>query len=62
MKQFGSTSSTELVVVVVDFDFVLGADGVKILKPKTILTPKFFYYYLKGIDLKSLGLLAVGLF
>jgi len=39
----------------VDFDFVLGADGVKILQPKKFLDPKFFYYFLQGIDLKSLG-------
>jgi len=39
----------------VDFDFVLGADGVKILQPKKFLDPKFFYYFLQNIDLKSLG-------
>ena len=31
----------------VDFDFVLGADGVKILKPRDFLLPKFFYYQLQ---------------
>lgn len=39
----------------IDFNFVLGADGVKILKPKDFLYPKFFYYQLVGLDLKSLG-------
>jgi type I restriction enzyme S subunit len=39
----------------VDFDFVLGADGVKILPPKQFLIPKFFYYHLRSANLKSLG-------
>ncbi len=39
----------------IDFDFVLGADGVKILQPKDFLYPKLFYYLLKSITLKSLG-------
>jgi len=39
----------------IDFDFVLGADGVKILQPKPILSPKFFFYLLKSVRLKSLG-------
>ena len=39
----------------VDFDFVLGADGVKILCPKDFLSPKFFYYFLHANPLKSLG-------
>lgn len=39
----------------VDFNFVLGADGVKILQPKNYLEPKYFYYYLKNIHLKNLG-------
>ncbi len=39
----------------IDFDFVLGADGVKILKPKNILDSKFFYYQLLSLDLKDLG-------
>lgn len=39
----------------VDFNFVLGADGVKILQPKDILYSKFFYYFVKSISLKSLG-------
>ncbi|WP_415907763.1 restriction endonuclease subunit S [Oleiharenicola sp. Vm1] len=39
----------------IDFDFVLGADGVKILQPKPLLLPKFFFYQLRSIPLKSLG-------
>ena len=39
----------------VEFDFVLGADGVKILKPKTFLYPKFLYYQLYTAKLNSLG-------
>ncbi len=39
----------------IDFDFVLGADGVKILQPKPFLDSKYFYYALQQINLKSLG-------
>lgn len=39
----------------VDFDFVLGADGVKILQPREFLLPKFFFYQLRAVDLDSLG-------
>ena len=39
----------------IDFDFVLGADGVKILPPKLFLNPKFFYYCLRSISVNSLG-------
>jgi type I restriction enzyme S subunit len=39
----------------VDFDFVLGADGVKILQPRDFLLPKFFYYQLQAATLDSLG-------
>ena len=39
----------------VDFDFVLGADGVKILQPINSIDCKFFYYFLMGINVKSLG-------
>jgi type I restriction enzyme S subunit len=39
----------------VDFDFVLGADGVKILLPKKSINSRFFYYFLKSINLGSLG-------
>ncbi|HRH16774.1 MAG TPA: restriction endonuclease subunit S [Aquabacterium sp.] len=39
----------------IDFDFVLGADGVKILKPKLFLHPRFFFYQLHTAKLNSLG-------
>ena len=39
----------------IDFDFVLGADGVKILQPTNNLNPKYFYYYLMTFNIKSLG-------
>lgn len=39
----------------VDFDFVLGADGVKILQPNNELEPRFFFYYLQNINIGSLG-------
>jgi type I restriction enzyme, S subunit len=39
----------------VDFDFVLGADGVKLLQPRDFLLPKFFFYQLQTANLDSLG-------
>ncbi|MCF8416950.1 MAG: restriction endonuclease subunit S [Crocinitomicaceae bacterium] len=39
----------------VDFDFVLGADGVKILQTINLIDPRFFYYFLQNINLGSLG-------
>ncbi|MDO5506095.1 MAG: N-6 DNA methylase [Pseudoxanthomonas suwonensis] len=39
----------------IDFDFVLGADGVKILKPKPFLNPRFFYHQLQVLKPRSLG-------
>jgi len=39
----------------VDFDFVLGADGVKILQPIDKFDPKFFYYMIKEIKINNLG-------
>ena len=39
----------------VDFDFVVGADGVKILIPKPFLKAKFLYYYLQWYKVPSLG-------
>jgi type I restriction enzyme S subunit len=39
----------------VDFDFVLGADGVKILQPRDFLHPKFFFHQLQAANLSSLG-------
>ena len=39
----------------VDFDFVVGADGVKILIPKEFLKAKFLLYYLRWYKVPSLG-------
>lgn len=39
----------------VDFDFVLGADGVKILKPREFFYPKFFFYHLCAANMPSMG-------
>jgi type I restriction enzyme M protein len=38
----------------IDFNFVPGADGTKILAPK-LINPKFFYYYLLSYKLESKG-------
>lgn len=38
----------------IDFDFAVGSDGVKILKP-IIMTEKLFYYYLKFININQEG-------
>ena len=39
----------------IDFDFVRGADGLKVLKPKEFILPKFFYYQLRSVKFESLG-------
>ncbi|WP_305805955.1 restriction endonuclease subunit S [Stenotrophomonas sp. YIM B06876] len=39
----------------VDFDFVLGADGVKLLQSREFLSPKYFFYQLQAANLVSLG-------
>lgn len=39
----------------VDFDFVLGADGVKILQPIKDYHPKFYYYLVRSLNIKNLG-------
>ena len=43
------------VIKYVDFDFVLGADGVKILKPIESLNAKFLYHYLKWYNVPNMG-------
>lgn len=44
-------------IKLVHFDFVVGADGVKIFAPKECLTPSFFFYVMKYlcIDLNKIG-------
>lgn len=39
----------------VDFDFVIGADGVKILAPVEGINAKYFYYFLKSQKIQNLG-------
>lgn len=39
----------------VDFNFVIGADGIKILETNNQIDPKYFYYYLQSVKLKDLG-------
>lgn len=39
----------------IDFNFVVGADGVKIILPKDFLETKFLLYYLKWYNVPSLG-------
>lgn len=43
------------VVKYIDFDFVLGADGVKILDPTKNINAKFLYYWTKYVPLRNLG-------
>lgn len=39
----------------IDFSFVLGADGAKIIKPKNFLNSKFFYYFLMANPIEGKG-------
>ncbi len=43
------------VVKYVDFDFVAGADGVKVIKPQSVFNPKLFYYFVQAIQLPEKG-------
>ena len=43
------------IVKYVDFDFVLGADGVKILVANNKWHPKFFYYTVYNTKIRDLG-------
>lgn len=43
------------VVKYIDFDFVIGADGAKILQPIEDINAKYFYYYLSHLHLRDLG-------
>lgn len=43
------------VIKYIDFDFVLGADGVKIIQPIEAIFPKYIYYFLLNTKLKNLG-------
>lgn len=39
----------------IDFDFVLGADGIKILQPNKEIETKYLYYFLQSLNIRSLG-------
>lgn len=39
----------------IDFDFVPGADGTKVLVPNAYLFPKFFYYQLRSLEIEDRG-------
>lgn len=39
----------------IDFPFIIGADGVKVLKTISSYNSKFLYYCIKNLNLKSLG-------
>ncbi len=43
------------VIKYIDFDFVLGADGVKLLHPKSFINSKYLYYFIHSIKLGDLG-------
>lgn len=43
------------IVKYIDFDFVIGADGVKILQPKHFLNPKYFYYWVMSVQIPNHG-------
>ena len=34
----------------IDFEFIVGADGVKIIKPDERFNPKFYFYYLETLN------------
>ena len=43
------------VVKYITYDFVAGADGIKILVPKSSILPKYLFYILKSVDLPDFG-------
>lgn len=43
------------VVKFLNFPFVKGADGLKVLKVNQDILPKYFYWWLKGLNLRNLG-------
>lgn len=43
------------IIKYINFKFIAGADGVKVLKPKDILIPKLFYYFLHSIKFEDRG-------
>ncbi len=49
---FGDHTKT---VKFIDFDFVYGADGLKLLKAKENLEPRYLFYFLNNLSLPDLG-------
>ena len=49
---FGDHTKT---IKYVDFDFIPGADGIKVIKPIKIYFPKLFYYFIRAIPLPDKG-------
>jgi len=47
---FGDHSQT---LKLIDFPFIVGADGVRILKPSNKFNPKYFFYYLESIKFET---------
>jgi len=43
------------IVKYVNFDFVAGADGVKVIRPQQVFYPKLFYYFIQTIPLPDKG-------
>ncbi len=39
----------------IDFDFAPGADGIKVMKIDEKIIPKYFYYFLKSINIENKG-------
>ena len=49
---FGDHTKT---IKYIDFEFVKGADGLKVLKVNKEINPKYFYFWIKSLNLKDLG-------
>ncbi len=43
------------IIKFIDFDFAMGADGVKVLTPTDLYLPKFLYFYLKAHPIEEAG-------
>jgi type I restriction enzyme M protein len=43
------------IIKYIDFDFVAGADGIKILQPNSNILPKYLYFIIKSLDIADLG-------
>jgi len=62
-EEFKISSDTPLIIFgdhtkvfkYIDFQFVAGADGVKVIKPEEIFYPKLFYYFAQAIPLPEKG-------